>query len=306
MLDTTTLDKRAAYDLVDGDRQSGGDRRDWKSVLHCLERRLVINRCDRWCRGRSTASVARGDVDVEALPLEASPILGRRGWDLQAPYRAFAASASGRLVVRSEEVNRVELRLGGDVGSDSSLGRTRYQGFLRAGTALAPLPIGAHLDGATGAFTWAPGLGFVGPYDLVFIRSVGARPVARQEVRIVLHAKGRGSVGPQVEIDAPKPDQRVSQPFLLSGWAADLNALFAPGVTTLHTWAYPVAGGPPLFLGATTFGGSRQDVAAVHGDQFRDSGFELRVLGWLRASTTSRSLRGAQRRQASWLRRASA
>ena len=229
--------------------------------------------------GRSTASVARGDVDVEALPLEASPILGRRGWDLQAPYRAFAASASGRLVVRSEEVNRVELRLGGDVGSDSSLGRTRYQGFLRAGTALAPLPIGAHLDGATGAFTWAPGLGFVGPYDLVFIRSVGARPVARQEVRIVLHAKGRGSVGPQVEIDAPKPDQRVSQPFLLSGWAADLNALFAPGVTTLHTWAYPVAGGPPLFLGATTFGGSRQDVAAVHGDQFRDSGFELRVLG---------------------------
>ena len=25
------------------------------------------------------------------------------------------------------------------------------------------------------------------------------------------------------------------------------------------------------------------DVAAVHGDQFRDSGFELRVLGWLRA-----------------------
>ena len=94
-------------------------------------------------------------------PLDITPLVGRRGWDLEAPYGLFAAGANGVTVIRSEEVNRVELQLGdGD-----------YTGHLRTGSGLAPLPVGSRLDTATKTFTWAPGVGFVGRYDFVFVRS---------------------------------------------------------------------------------------------------------------------------------------
>lgn len=47
----------------------------------------------------------------------------------------------------------------------------------------------------------------------------------------------------------------------------------------LHVWAYALTGGPPILLGVASYGGVRADVAAVHGDQFRDSGFGLTVQG---------------------------
>jgi hypothetical protein len=73
--------------------------------------------------------------------------------------------------------------------------------------------------------------------------------------------------------------QDLAQPFGLSGWALDEDAAAGTGVDTLHVWAYPLAGGPPVFLGQATSGLARSDVAAVHGAQFRDSGFSVDVAG---------------------------
>jgi uncharacterized delta-60 repeat protein len=216
--------------------------------------------------GRGT-SVPR--ANIEALSLDSRPIPGRRGWNLEAPYRAFTPSASGRTVIRSEEVSRIELQLGPG----------RYAGYLRTSDGLAPLPIGSHLHATTGMFTWAPGVGFVGAYDFVFVRYVGEQAVTRQEVRIILQPKGSGSIGPQVVIDTPPSQQDVGQPFVLAGWAADLRATHGTGIATLHAWAYPLTGGAPVFLGAAAYGAVRPDVAAVHGDQFEDSGFGLQVQG---------------------------
>jgi Tol biopolymer transport system component len=215
----------------------------------------------------SATSSARAAADAEASPLDTTPLAGRRGWDLAAPYGLFAADSTGVTVIRSEEVSRVELHLGdGD-----------YAGHLRTHNGLEPLPIGSRLDQATNTFTWAPGPGFVGTYDFVFVRSLNGRAIARRDVRIILHPKGRGSVGPQVVIDTPRSRAAVHQPFMIGGWAADLDAPNGTGVTTIHAWAYPISGGAPRFLGATVYGGARPDVAAVHGRQFIDSGFGLIV-----------------------------
>ena len=223
--------------------------------------------------GEAPAPAGLRAADPETVanaPLDSGAIVGRRGWNLAAPYLAFAAGRSGRVVVRSEEVNRVELHLGP---------AEHYSGYLRTSEGLSPLPIGSHLDKTTGVFTWAPGVGFVGAYDLVFVRWNGAAAVARHEVRIILEPKGSHLVGPQVVIDAPRSQQDVGQPFHLGGWAADLSAPSGTGVATLHAWAYPLTGGPPVFLGATGYGGARPDVAAVHGEQFAESGFGLSVQG---------------------------
>jgi hypothetical protein len=174
--------------------------------------------------------------------------------------------------MRGEEIDRFELALGERAG-------TSHTGYLRVGGELSPLPIGSSLAGNTGVFTWTPGVGFVGNYDLVFVRWEGSTPLERREVRIVIQPKNRGAVGPQVVIDVPTSQQNVAQPFMIGGWAADLDAPSGTGVSTLHAWAYPLAGGSPIFLGAAHYGGSRPDVATAHGAQFRDSGYGLIVDG---------------------------
>ena len=116
-------------------------------------------------------------------------------------------------------------------------------------------------------------MGFVGTYVLVFVRWSGHGATGRQDVRVIIAPKGRGHVGTQVEIDTPKPQQDMPSTFVLTGWAADLDATSGTGIDALHVWAYPATGGAPVFLGAVTTGGIRPDVAAVHGDQFRTAGF---------------------------------
>ena len=79
-------------------------------------------------------------------------LAGRRGWDLSAPLRTFDPDDRGRVVVRSEEVNRVELHLGpGHTRRLSADGNDGHAGLARSGRTL---------DATTGVFTWAPGVGF--------------------------------------------------------------------------------------------------------------------------------------------------
>ena len=76
----------------------------------------------------------------------------------------------------------------------------------------------------------------------------------------------------------------VRQPFPVGGWAIDQAAASGTGVDAVHVWAYPsnasgVPTGAPVFLGAAAYGGSRPDVGALYGEQFRDSGYSLSVTG---------------------------
>ena len=115
-------------------------------------------------------------------------------------------------------------------------------------------------------FTWQPGPGFVGAYDLMFVRPDGG---TRQDVRVVLNPKGSNRVGPQVVIDIAGD--------IVAGWAADLDSPSGTGIDAIHVWAYPHNGEAPVFLGQAAFGGKRPDVAAVYGDRFLRSGFGLHV-----------------------------
>jgi hypothetical protein len=82
-------------------------------------------------------------------------------------------------------------------------------------------------------------------------------------------------------IDAPMPSQTVVQPFSFSGWALDLgpSPVPGPGVDAVHVWAYPDAGGAPIFVGAASYGVSRPDVAAAFGDRYAHAGYQLNVSG---------------------------
>ena len=166
------------------------------------------------------------------------------------PFQTYAAGDDRRITIQSEELDRIELEVG-----------TGAAGYSRVNGELKPLPIGARIDPATGVFTWHPGVGFLGAHDFV---------LGDRDVRIVLNPKGSGRVGPQTVIDR-------ADGIVVAGWAADLDAGIGTGVDTLHVWAYPAGGGNPIFAGVADYGGARPDVAAIYGEQFRNSGYGLTI-----------------------------
>jgi hypothetical protein len=228
--------------------------------------------------------------EVSLAPADTRAIQVRRGFDESTPLRDIGFDATGRAVIHGEELDRFELDLRTLGPSDP---RT-LSGYMRVGERLGPLPIGSRLDETTGQFTWLPGVGFVGSYDLVFLRWQDGRPVSRFEVRFVLHPKGSNRVGPQVMIDTPfdsasglaqgRPSGELArlEPFLVAGWAVDLDDTVGTGVSTVHSWAYPVTEfghDAPIFLGIAAYGGHRPDVGAIFGERFTASGYDLLAPG---------------------------
>jgi len=83
---------------------------------------------------------------------------------------------------------------------------------------------------------------------------------------------------PQMNIDAPTPGASRTRPFTISGWAVDAGAPSGPGIDAIHVYAFPVAGGSPIFVGAVTSFTSRPDVGAYIGSsQFNNSGYSITV-----------------------------
>lgn len=78
-------------------------------------------------------------------------------------------------------------------------------------------------------------------------------------------------------VDAPRDGDEVTQPFLVAGWAADLARGSGTGVDAVHVYAYPEAGGSPIFLGTANYGTwQRPDVAGYYKDSsLASSGFLL-------------------------------
>jgi len=61
-----------------------------------------------------------------------------------------------------------------------------YAGYLVVDGELRELPNGSSFDPARGTFYWQPGLGYVGNYDLLFVRTTADGARERIPVRVTL------------------------------------------------------------------------------------------------------------------------
>ena len=204
---------------------------------------------------------------MDAAPGAVNAISGRRGFNLATPLQTYPIRG-GRATVQAEELDRIDLNLGGTP-------RHTYTGYLRVAGGSAPLPIGSSLNASTGAFTWMPGAGFVGTYDLVFVRWSGGQAVARQEVRIVLNPQGStwrraadGDRRPLAGGAAGRGGPVIRTGGLGGGSGCDDRS------RGRRCTCGPIRRLGPIrsWIGAATYGGARPDVAAVYGDRFLNSG----------------------------------
>ena len=177
---------------------------------------------------------------------------------LNGEWTDVPANAAGVHVVEIGQSERVEVQLPVADGAT-------YTGAQMVNSERRALPIGSSLDAEKGIFYWQPAAGFLGRFDLMFASEGGEQT----PVRII--------VGPPVRmtIDTPQAGVAVDQPFAIAGWAIDLAADEGSGIDTVHVWAYPAAGGEPIFLGVADIGDARPDVAAIYGEQFERSSYSL-------------------------------
>jgi hypothetical protein len=90
---------------------------------------------------------------------------------------------------------------------------------------------------------------------------------------------------PAMSLDDPTDESTVGSNFTMSGWAVDLAAPASAGVGVdyVHIYAYPISGynggvtGAGIYLGQHVVSIQRNDIAAVFGSQFRNSGYSANI-----------------------------
>ena len=85
----------------------------------------------------------------------------------------------GKTTLEIREVDRLEIELGKGLST----------GYIVVGDQLRPLPIGSTLDKEKGIFSWQPGPGFIGEYNLVFIKIDDFGMQKRIQVKVRIRSK---------------------------------------------------------------------------------------------------------------------
>ena len=128
--------------------------------------------------------------DLSMLPLSFKPVRVKTGFELGAEFQSQLPDMKGILRIEIPEVNRLEIELGDEPEAAAfKQGRARFSGNMLVGDALRPLPVGSTLDRRTGRFSWMPGPGFLGSYDLVFVRRTAPGEQYALKVRVTIVPK---------------------------------------------------------------------------------------------------------------------
>ena len=106
-------------------------------------------------------------VDEVGGRMTMAPVSIREGFGLGGPVRRAGIGIDGARLVSTAERDRIVLR----VNPDSASPGDSYAGYLVVDGRLRELPNGSSFDPARGAFYWQPGLGYVGNYELLFVRT---------------------------------------------------------------------------------------------------------------------------------------
>ncbi len=70
-----------------------------------------------------------------------------------------------------------------------STSHATLKGYLVVGDECRPLPIGSTLDSEKGIFSWQPGHGFLGSYELVFVGNGENGALVKKRIHLKIYPK---------------------------------------------------------------------------------------------------------------------
>jgi hypothetical protein len=210
-------------------------------------------------------SRGRAAMLADVAPATAQ-VVGRTGFDPATPFETITPTSDGHFTAQIPELGRIELWLGSAMDA----------AYHVANADLRDLPPGSHLDAATGQFAWVPGPGYLGTYHFAFLHDGRQIPVDIT-IRPMTNVVADGTSQIRMNVDLPGDGASVHGPVTMAGWALDPQSWTGSGIGAVHVWAFrvdaPSTG--PQFLGTSSLGLARPDVATAFGPQFGQAGFSL-------------------------------
>jgi hypothetical protein len=136
---------------------------------------------------QNRSSVFKGEysmfnVDISQIPLDdVQPIYIKKGYNQNIEPKIIYPDSNGNITIEIKELQRLEVHFPGETRGFASLSASSEcesstsipAGFQLIGERPAALPIGSFLDSKNGIFSWQPGPGYLGDYELVFIEKIG-------------------------------------------------------------------------------------------------------------------------------------
>jgi hypothetical protein len=121
------------------------------------------------------------DVDISQIHMDYfQPVQVKKGYNRDMAPQILYPDDSGNITVEINQLERIAVYL---PGAFESLSTERY-GYQVIGDGLKALPIGSSFNGQEGVFSWQPGPGFIGVYELVFITRTGSGEIERKQITI--------------------------------------------------------------------------------------------------------------------------
>jgi hypothetical protein len=121
------------------------------------------------------------DVDISQIHMDYfQPVQVKKGYNRDMAPQILYPDDSGNITVEINQLERIAVYL---PGAFESLSTERY-GYQVIGYGLKALPIGSSFNAREGVFSWQPGPGFIGVYELVFITRMGSGEIERKQITI--------------------------------------------------------------------------------------------------------------------------
>jgi len=113
---------------------------------------------------------------ITALPDSyTEPVRVKKGFKADAEPMSLVPDAGGISRVEISELGRIELYLSNP-----------WSGYMIVGNRLTQLPVGSTLDLKKGIFSWIPGPGFLGKYNLVFVEKGPDGSLSKKKVTVTI------------------------------------------------------------------------------------------------------------------------
>ena len=113
---------------------------------------------------------------ITALPDSfAGPVRVKKGFTADVEPMSLMPDAGGISRVEISELERIELQLSNPCS-----------GYMIMGNRLTQLPVGSTLDLKKGIFSWIPGPGFLGKYNLVFVEKGPDGSLSKKKVTVTI------------------------------------------------------------------------------------------------------------------------